>query len=61
MCYFPFIVFTVLLINVVAGPPAAAMDKHKPPVDVGSRLELFVDDFLIDGLSGAAVRQLHHP
>lgn len=29
-------------------------------VDIGSRLELFVDDFLVDDLAGAAERRLHH-
>ena len=30
------------------------------PIDIGSRLELFVDDELIESLSGAQ-RRLHHP
>lgn len=30
-------------------------------VSIGSRLELFVDDFLIDALSGGASLKLHHP
>jgi len=30
-------------------------------VDIGSRLELFVDNFLIDHLSGDAELRLHHP
>jgi len=30
------------------------------PIDVGSRLELFVDDYLIDSFSGAELT-LHHP
>jgi hypothetical protein len=30
-------------------------------VDVGSRRELFVDDFLIESLEGRAERRLHHP
>ncbi len=38
------------------GPTAPA----EAPVDVGSHLELFVDDVLIDELEGARVR-LHHP
>ncbi len=32
----------------------------EPPIDIGSRLELFVDRFLIDRLDGAALR-LHSP
>ena len=31
------------------------------PINMGSRLELFVDSHLIDRLSGGARRQLHHP
>ncbi len=31
------------------------------PVDIGSRLELFVDSALVDSLTGSARRQLHHP
>ena len=33
----------------------------KPIADIGSRRELFIDDFLIDGLTGSAERRLHHP
>ena len=31
------------------------------PVDIGSRRELFVDDFLIDRITGGAGLRLHHP
>lgn len=31
------------------------------PLDLGTRLELFVDEFLIDRLSGGAERRLHRP
>jgi hypothetical protein len=31
------------------------------PIDIGSRRELFVDDFLIDKLSDGAALRLHHP
>ena len=33
---------------------------EQTPVNIGSRLELFIDDYLIDQLSGAELR-LHHP
>lgn len=39
-------------------------DGRKPPsapIDIGSRLELFVDDYLIDRWSGKARLELHHP
>ena len=31
------------------------------PIDIGSRLELLVDDYLIAGMTGDARRKLHHP
>jgi len=31
------------------------------PLDIGARRELFVDDYLIDSLSGGANQKLHHP
>ena len=34
--------------------------EHNEPIQIGSRLEMFVDDWLIDRLSGA-LRRLHHP
>lgn len=33
----------------------------KPVYEIGQRRELFVDDFLIDGMSGGVQRRLHHP
>lgn len=33
----------------------------KAPVDIGARLELFIDDYLLDGQSDGAERRLHHP
>ncbi len=33
----------------------------REPVEIGSRLELFVDDFIVDSLTGDASRRLHHP
>jgi hypothetical protein len=33
----------------------------KPQVAIGSRRELFVDDYLLDGLSGSATRRLQQP
>ena len=40
---------------------SSAMPGGKSMVDIGSRLELFVDSFLVDGLAGSAERRLHHP
>ena len=36
-------------------------EQHNPGINIGSRLELFVDDFIIDKLSGKAELRLHHP
>ena len=41
-------------------PPAEPGGK-KEVVQIGDRLELFVDDFLMDGTGGNLVRRLHHP
>ena len=40
----------------VAVPP-----DGKPLVEIGDRRELFIDDFMVDALSGGAERRLHHP
>ena len=47
-------------------PPGTGRFPHaepgdKPMVKINSRLELFVDSFLVDGLTGSAERRLHHP
>ena len=36
-------------------------DTHSDSIDIGSRRELMVDDFLIDSISGGAELRLHHP
>ncbi len=50
---------------VKGGRKVATIERVKPKnqisVDIGSRLELFVDRFMVDGLSGSANRVLHHP
>ncbi len=38
-----------------------ARSGNKPVVDVGTRRELFVDNFLVDRLTGGAERRLHQP
>ena len=42
------------------GIPLAAVG-NKEVVNLDSRRELFVDDYMVDSLSGAAVRRMHHP
>ena len=51
------LICTALAFSSLANLPAAEKDAA---VDVGSRLELFVDDSLIESLTDAR-RQLHHP
>ena len=38
-----------------------ALGAAESTVAVGSRLELFVDDFIVGELRGKAERRLHHP
>lgn len=46
-------------------PGAQLFDPARPgsksAYEIGDRLELFLDDFLIDGTAGAVERRLHHP
>ena len=48
-----------------ADPGSAGLSRTEPgdrsTYKIGNRRELFVDDFLIDGLGGSAERRLHHP
>ena len=48
--------FAVLIL--ATGPLAGAADK---PLEIGSRLELFVDDWLVDRFEGDAKLHLHKP
>ncbi|NIA12803.1 MAG: hypothetical protein GWP08_01890 [Nitrospiraceae bacterium] len=45
------VVGTSLLCSMAAGQP----------IDVGSRLELMIDDYLIEAMAGGAALRLHHP
>jgi hypothetical protein len=55
-----FLTHTAAAFGVVA-TPRTARAAVKSAVVIGDRRELFLDDFLIDGLSGKAERRLHHP
>lgn len=44
-----------------SGGIPVAQAGTKEVVEIGSRLELFVDSFMLDGVSGTAQRMLHHP
>ena len=46
-------------VHAAAAPPVS--DKPKPVYSMGSRRELFVDDFLVERTSGELLFQLHHP
>ena len=48
-----------LLTGAEAPPPAKP--GHRNAVDIGTRRELFVDDFMVANLTGGAERRLHHP
>lgn len=52
---------TGLLGNLVSAAVAADGQAKDSPVKIGSRLELFVDDFLIAQRTGGARLVLHHP
>jgi hypothetical protein len=49
-------VSTLFILTLVWASPLAA-----EPVDIGSRRELFVDDYLIERLTGHAQLRLHRP
>ena len=49
---------SLLLLGMVAVSPAMLAENA---INIGSRRELFVDDLLIDRLTGKAEQQLHHP
>ncbi|MBN1343402.1 MAG: hypothetical protein JXQ73_12015 [Phycisphaerae bacterium] len=45
----------------VAGATANRPAEAAEPIDIGARLELMVDDYLIDRMTGGAELLLHHP
>src|SRR5262245_4010473 len=49
-----------LLLCGLVGPVLSVADDSPAPIDIGSRRELFVDDFLIDSLTNARL-ELKHP
>ena len=49
-----------ILLSCMAAGLACVGAAADEAIDVGSRLELFVDDYLIDRMSGARL-VLHHP
>jgi len=53
-------VFPAVAVAIVLGLSSSKLAAEEP-VDIGSRLELFVDDFLIDELHGDAQQFVHQP
>ncbi len=51
-------IFLMITLAVLAATPSAPAAE---PIDIGSRLELMVDDFLIDRMGGGAELEMHHP
>ena len=49
-----------LVFSLAAAAPLAEQIESKEPLDIGSRLELFVDDFLIESMDGVRLK-LHEP
>ncbi len=47
--------------TVLGSTAGAGEDLEKVVIDIGSRRELFVDDFLVEALTGEAQLRLHHP
>lgn len=56
----PRIMFPIALVTVHFSICFSAEEPSNNKLPIGSRLEMFVDDWLIDHLSGAE-RRLHHP
>lgn len=50
-----------LTVSILSHLHAGETKNGDDPMDIGSRRELFVDDVMIDELSGGAERRLHHP
>jgi hypothetical protein len=44
-----------------SGGVQRAQPGERKAYEIGDRLELFVDDFLVDGMTGGVERRLHHP
>jgi hypothetical protein len=53
--------FTVFLLRCLVLLTANLAFGVDAPLDIASRRELFVDDFLIHTLTGKAEQRLHHP
>jgi len=54
-------VISFLVVTLLTGISASAVGQVNGPIDVGNRLEPFVDDYMIDSISGEAELRLHTP
>ena len=54
-------IFVAGLNSLIAMSTLAAGDEQEPPIDIGSRRELFVDGVLVQRLLGQARQVLQHP
>ena len=52
---------TALVHPLAAESALAGQERSREPLDIGSRLELFVDDYLVERLGGRAEQRLHRP
>ncbi len=50
----------LLLVGLIGCGPSTPDSLEQPPVDIGGRLELFVDDYLIEEMDGLELR-MHRP
>ena len=50
-----------LALSLAVESALAEQEGAQEPLDIGSRLELFVDDFLIDSMTGEIDLKLHTP
>ncbi|MDA0833646.1 MAG: hypothetical protein O2955_07820 [Planctomycetota bacterium] len=54
-------VLTLFILGVFCVSTNAAENNSEEPIDIGSRRELFVDEYLIDHFEGKATQKLHSP
>jgi hypothetical protein len=59
--FFQVVATLSILTTVITQAPGVCGKERETVIDIGSRRELFVDDFLIDRLSDDVQMRLHHP
>ncbi len=53
-------ILALVVLSLSFGQTAVVAEHHEEAIDIGSRLELFVDDFLVEEMSGVELR-FHTP